>query len=367
LFVGITLCFGDAWGFGDAEGADWAFPRADAAASGATESRLPADLDVAWEFKAEEMIESTPIVSGSRIFVADAMGTLYALSRSDGKELWRKSYDTGFLASPVIVGDQLVIGDIDGNVYALSAKDGKERWNQTTEGATISGSPSIYEDKVLVASQDAKLYCFRFDNGKPVWTYEAGDQIQCSPTIAGDFTFLGGCDAKLHVVDLKTGRAAGMNFPLGGPTGSTPAVRGDLAIVPIMDGSVYAFDWKAKKELGRYDDPVQAQEYRNSAAVAGDVAVLSSQRKHVDAFDLKTGKRIWRHTLRRRADASPVIAGDDVWIPATDGRLLRLSLADGTEKWSHEIRGGYSAGVAITDGELFVADDDGIVRCFRGK
>ena len=99
----------------------------------------------------------------------------------------------------------------------------------------------------------------------------------------------------------------------------------------------------------------------------GNVAIVSSQRKQVDAIDLTTGKRIWRHTLKRRADASPVIAGDDVWIPASDGRLLRLDLTDGTEKWSHEIRGGYVAGVAITDGELFVADDDGVVRCFRGK
>jgi outer membrane protein assembly factor BamB len=346
--------------------ADWNFPRGDSESSGSTDATLPMELGVAWEFKAEEAIETTPVINGSRVFAADVMGTVYAISRSDGKELWRKSYDTGFLASPVIAGDQLFIGDIDGNVYALAAADGKERWKQTTEGE-ISGAAAIYQDNVLVASQDGKLYCFRSDTGEPVWVYEADDQIRCSPTIAGDRTFLGGCDAKLHIVDLKTGKASGEGLPLGGPTGSTPAVRGDLAVVPIMDGTVFGFDWKKKTELWRYEDPFQAQEYRNSAAVAGDVAVVSSQRKQVDAIDVRTGKRIWRHTLKRRADASPVISGQDVWIPASDGRLLRLSLVDGTEKWSHEVRGAYVSGVAVTDKELIVTDDDGVVRCFRGK
>lgn len=346
--------------------ADWLYPRGDAAASGSTSIQLPDDLVVAWEFKADEAIESAPIVSGERVFVADAMGKIYAISRQDGKELWRKDYQTGFLASPVVSGDQLVIGDYDGNIYALATADGQERWKQTTDGE-ISGSAAIHGDNVLFACQDGKLYCFEFDTGKPVWTYSADDQIQCSPTIAGDRTFLGGCDAKLHVVDLKTGKADGEGLPLGGPTGSTPAVRGDLAVLPTHDGSVFGFDWKNKKQLWRYEDPVQAQEYRSSAAIAGDVAVVSSQRKQVDALDLRTGKKIWRFTLKRFADASPVIAGNDVWVPSTDGRLVRLSLTDGALKWSYEIRGSFIGGVAVTDGQLFVADDEGVVRCFRGK
>jgi outer membrane protein assembly factor BamB len=93
--------------------------------------------------------------------------------------------------------------------------------------------------------------------------------------------------------------------------------------------------------------------------------VLSSQFKQVDAISTVTGKLKWRHTLRRRADASPVIAGKDVWIAATDGRLIRLELQNGTEeKWSYEIRGSFLAGPAIAGQELFIADDDGIVRCF---
>ncbi|MCP4885235.1 MAG: PQQ-binding-like beta-propeller repeat protein, partial [Planctomycetaceae bacterium] len=106
------------------------------------------------------------------------------------------------------------------------------------------------------------------------------------------------------------------------------------------------------------------QEYRSSAAVSDELVIVNSQFKQVDAISVATGKRQWRHTLRRRADASPIIAGADVWIAATDGRLVRLSLKDGSEKWTYEIRGSFLASPAIAGDRLFIADDDGVIRCF---
>ena len=350
---------------------DWPMPRGDNESTGAAKQTLPISLEVLWEYKADEAIESTPTVAGDLVFFADVFGQLYAVNREDGKERWRRNFDTGFLSSPSIEKDSgrsslLVIGDVEGTLYGIQAETGEEIWKQSTEGE-INGSAAFFEDKVLVTSQDGTLYCFLAKDGSPVWAYQTDDQIQCSPTIAEDRSFLGGCDGQLHVVDLATGKAIGQPLPLDGPTGSTPAVSGTRAVVPIMDGIVYAFDWKKHQQLWQYEDPDRAQEYRSSAAVAGDLAIVSSQYKHVDAISIETGKRLWRHTLKRRADASPVVAGDDVWIAATDGRLVRLSLADGKEKWQYEIRGSFLAGPAIAGDSLFIADDDGVVRRFGVK
>jgi outer membrane protein assembly factor BamB len=328
---------------------------------------LPENLAVRWEFKADEAIETTPVAADGRLIVADVMGQIYALDQADGKELWRRNYDTGFLASAAIRAQLVVIGDIEGNLYAIDAKSGQQRWTQTTDGE-INGAVAFHDENVLVTSQDGKLYCFALKDGSPVWSYQTEDQIRCSPTVAGDRTFLGGCDGQLHVVDLKTGKAIGDPLPLGGPTGSTPAVRETQAFLPIMDGAVLAFDWKQHKQLWRYEDEERPQEYRNSAAVSESLVIVSSQYKQVDAISIESGRRKWRHTLRRRADASPVIAGQDVWIAATDGRLVRLSLDDGTdEKWSYEIRGSFLAAPAIVGDELLIADDQGVVRCFAAS
>jgi outer membrane protein assembly factor BamB len=346
---------------------NWPTARGDAQSTGHADQTLPEKLQVIWEYKADEAIETTPVVVGKRVFVSDVMGKVYAIDRATGKEIWKVDFDTGFLASPAVKAEELLIGDIDGNLYKLNAVTGEELWRKSTDGE-IQGSVAFHGENVLVASGDGKLHCFRLKDGKKVWTYEANDQIRCSPTVAGDRTFLGGCDGQLHVVDLKTGEALGKRFELGGPTGSTPSVVGNKAFLPIMDGVVLAFDWKAQKELWQHMDEERPQEYRNSAAVTDELVVLSSQYKQVDAISTSTGKLKWRHTLRRRADASPVIAGKDVWIAATDGRLIRLELENGTEeKWSYEIRGSFLAGPAIAGQELFIADDDGVVRCFGAE
>ena len=345
---------------------DWPVPRGDAGSSGATDTKLPMNLDVLWEFKADEAIEATPTVVGDKVFASDVFGKLYAINRADGKEVWQKNYDTGFLASPAIQNDIIVIGDVEGNLYGIDPDDGTELWKQQA-GGEISGSAAFYKTNVLVTSQDGKLYCFDAKTGKPQWAYETDDQVQCSATVAGDRSFLGGCDGKLHIVDLTTGKAACEPLPLGGPTGSTPAIQGNDVFLPIMAGTIYRFDSKNQKQEWEYVDPDRDHEYRNSASVKGDVVVVSSQFKQVDAISIATGKRLWKHTLRRRADASPLISADDVWIAASDGRLIRLNLKDGKERWKYEIKGSFLASPAIAGEQLFVADDDGVVRCFGEK
>ena len=325
---------------------------------------VPEQLTLLWQYDSGEAIEAAPAVSNGRVFVADVMGKVTAIDQQNGTKIWSKDFGTGFTASPALKGDHLVIGDFDGNVYALHDVSGTLRWQKKTDGE-IYGAVTFYKNLVLVASQDGNLYCYKLDDGTLEWTYQTGDQIRCSPTVAGNRTFLGGCDAKLHIVDLDTGQAASEPLPLGGPTGSTPAVQGDQVFVPIMDGTVYAFNWKTQKQTWMHEDEETQQEYRNSPAATDEVVILSSARKQVDALSTKTGKPLWRYTLKRRSDASPVIAGNDAFIAGTDGRLVRLNTNDGSvSKWSFEIRGSFVAGPTIVNQHLFIADDKGMVRCF---
>jgi outer membrane protein assembly factor BamB len=343
--------------------ADWPLPRGDAQSTGATSTQLSDSLAVKWEFTAAEPVEATPVVAAGRVYIADVAGNLYALSADEGKELWKLKTEIGFIGGPAVDGDLLVIGDLDGKVYGVNALTGELIWTHDA-GGEISSSASFISDRVLIASQDGNLYGLSRKDGTRVWTYETSDQIRCSPSIAGEKTFLGGCDGNLHTVSVVDGKSSSDPLPLGGPTGSTPAIADQLAFLPIMDGAVIAMNWKENREVWRYVDDERAQEYKSSPAVGGGLVIVASQGRQVDALDIATGKRKWRYTLRRRADASPVIAGNDVWLAATDGRLIRLSLADGNEKWNYEIRGQFTASPAIADDKLFIADSRGVVRCF---
>ncbi|MEZ6076801.1 MAG: PQQ-binding-like beta-propeller repeat protein [Pirellulaceae bacterium] len=103
------------------------------------------------------------------------------------------------------------------------------------------GRLHFFQDRVLFTSQSGDLYagacCRRLVGLK----YETGDQLQCGPTLAGDKTFLGGCDANLHVIDVNNGHGVGQPLPIDAPAGSTPSVLGDHVFVPTYAGEIFCF------------------------------------------------------------------------------------------------------------------------------
>lgn len=346
--------------------ADWPLARGNPQGTGAVATQLPQNLSEQWRYEAGEAIDATVVVADQTVYLADAMGTIHAVGVSDGKLRWKAETDLGFLAPPAVRDETLVVGDIDGVVYAFDTKTGKRRWTYSTEGEINAGA-MFYKANVLVSSQDGNLYALRVADGQLAWKYETTDQIQCSPTIAGSQTFLGGCDGQLHSVGLEDGKAASEPLPLGGPTLSTPAVVGDRAFLTTHGGLVLAFDWKKNKRLWEFDDPERKQEYRSSPAATESTVIVASQFRKLIALDAATGQLRWSKMLRRFADASPIIAGDDVWVAATDGRLYRFALADGTLRWQYEIRGAFHAAPVVSDGRLLVANDDGTVIAFGGS
>jgi outer membrane protein assembly factor BamB len=74
-----------------------------------------------WSFATDGKIDSSPVISGGRVYVGSHDGNLYVLDLSNGKELQRIKLDGPISASPAIGGGCLVIGTERGTVYCLGA------------------------------------------------------------------------------------------------------------------------------------------------------------------------------------------------------------------------------------------------------
>jgi outer membrane protein assembly factor BamB len=346
---------------------DWPLERGSLNGSAARTEDLPAELDLRWRFQQEgRAFESTPVVVDGQLFIGDMDGTVYCLSAADGQLKWHVDGWGPIKAAAGYDAGLLVVADIDGLVRGLDAQTGKERWQFEANGEIDSG-PAFDQQHVLIAAQDGRLYCLNREDGSLIWTYETSDQIRCSPTVVEGLTLLGGCDGQMHIIDVRTGQATRTPLPLGSPTGATPAVVEMRAAVATYGGEVLMFDLNEGKELWRFVSEGKPQEYQSSPAATRDVIVASSKLKQVVAIDAKTGEQRWSKTIRRRADASPVITGQSVWLPATDGRLYRLDLATGESRWEYETKGQFLAAPAIANQQLYVSVDDGSVLCFGGK
>ena len=62
-------------------------------------------------------------------------------------------------SSPAVCGDKVVVGSDDGRLYLVSLETGKELWKYEI-GQPIGSSPAVAEGKVVVGSDDGGVYCF---------------------------------------------------------------------------------------------------------------------------------------------------------------------------------------------------------------
>jgi outer membrane protein assembly factor BamB len=347
--------------------ADWPVGRGNSAGTGATVETLPESLDLLWEVKVEGLgFDAGPIIAAGKVFAADADGRVIALELATGKELWRLELETGFMASPAYRDGTLFVGDLDGTLLALDANSGEEKWKFAGE-MEVDGSPNFYQDSVLFTSRGGSLYAVNIATGELQWEYKTGDQLQCGATLVGKRTFLGGCDGYLHVVDVESGQAVGKPLPINGPTGSTPSATEDTVYVPTYAGEIFAFKQPDNAEMWKFKDEKLSSEFKNSVAIAQGLIVATSRNRQLFAVDAKSGEIKWQQVLRKRSDASPIIAGDQVVVAAADGRVLRFDLETGREEWMFVVKGSFLGSPAVADGKLVVASDRGTIYCFGAK
>ena len=62
-------------------------------------------------------------------------------------------------SSPAVCGDKVVVGSDDGRLYLVSLATGKELWSYEI-GQPISSSPAVAGGRVVVGSEDGGVYCF---------------------------------------------------------------------------------------------------------------------------------------------------------------------------------------------------------------
>jgi len=352
--------------------ANWPVFRGTASATGVAESTLPATPQLLWKFSVEKEtgqksgFESTAAIVDGVVYVGDDSAHFFAIDLASGKLLWKIENEAGFTASAAVHDGRVFIGDNDGVFYCLDAKDGRVLWKHVTENQ-INSSATFFEESVIVGSQDGTLHRFAQDDGRIAWKYlvPVDGGIQCSPAISEGRTFVAGCDARFHTIDLLDGESKAV-IEIGGPALSTPALSGEIAYCGTNSGELLSIDWKNAKILWRYS-PRRRTEYRSSPAVTDKLVILGGRNKLVEAIDRKTGNVAWSFTTRGRVDGSPVVVGSRVFIGSGDGRLYAIDLDDGQSSWQFDAGGRFFASPAVARGRLVIGNTDGVLYCFGSQ
>lgn len=326
---------------------------------------LGKNLQPVWTYSLPEGAETTPAISGGKVFIGGLSGKFAALDLKTGKELWSIETEEEIKSSALVHEDTVYFGDEWGRLRALAVADGKERWVFEIEGA-ISAPPNLLGDCLVVGGYDNFIHCLNPKDGTERWKVETQGYVHGSPAVWDGKIVATGCDGFLRVIDGKTGKEVSQ-VQAGSYIAASPAVEGGKLFVGTFDNEVIGVDLAKSEVLWRYKHPKREFPFYSSPAVTRDAVILGGRDKMVHSLDRKTGKANWTHTMKARVDASPVVVGDRVYIADLTGKLKALTVSDGSVQWEFEGSDAFVGSPAVADGFLVIAAGDGTVYGFTEK
>ncbi|MBM3312210.1 MAG: hypothetical protein FJY80_11965, partial [Candidatus Aminicenantes bacterium] len=191
--------------------------------------------------------------------VVDHSGKISAFDPS-GRLVWTRDPLQLCAARPWADERFVFAATAQGRVLKLEAATGR-MLERGDVGERATSPLDVFSEKdggrrLVVGTLSGRLLCLDAESLKVVWSSEeAQDMIQSRPLAAGGSIVFGSWDARLHAVDLRTGRprwrwSENFNFYYA-PAGCTPASDGERVFVGCPDGFVSAVDLASGKTAWR--------------------------------------------------------------------------------------------------------------------
>ncbi|MFF7448384.1 MULTISPECIES: PQQ-binding-like beta-propeller repeat protein [unclassified Streptomyces] len=208
----------------------WSYPIGDAASCGGVPVRVThapdgyayvsagtrvLALDIAtgqvkWHFEAPAVFLCPPAfvpgpaVTGGGVYLADYLGTVYALDASDGRDRWRIATESRASIEPVlVVAGHVHVGSGKG-LYTLDAVTGTPKW-RFQSGGDIVGTPAVAEGRIHFGSTDHLLYTLKADDGRLRWKLATGGEITGAPVVKDGVVYACSKDRCVYALDAEKG------------------------------------------------------------------------------------------------------------------------------------------------------------------
>lgn len=326
----------------------------------------------------------SPIVHGQRVILGTADETAKVLSllcfdRETGQQLWRselqrdglmhKSIKNSYAsASAACDGHRVFYPWIANDALWLAAVDlnGSLLWKkQVAPFASEHGyasSPCLYKSLVIVSSDNlgpSFLTALNRKSGEIVWQVaRSTGGSYATPVIAKladrDQLLLSGQNSVVSYNPLDGDVWWKCQGP-GPSTIGTLAWHGELAYATCGAPPMIAGVMAMRADSGRVAWQADAMANVPSPLVVGERLLVTEDRGTVVCFSAESGEELWRERLGGNFSASPVLAGDLVYLPNEAGRMFVFRAGPEFEPIAEvDLADGGFASPVIVDGRIYL-------------
>ncbi|WP_339687707.1 PQQ-binding-like beta-propeller repeat protein [Gimesia maris] len=326
ILLFITCCLAVCQVEQRVQAADWPTYRADAQRSGFTTDDLPGELALQWRIQNSHAIQSAwprstrltydrvnhCVIADDRVFSGDSVtGKIQAVDLQTGKPVWEYFTEGPVRFAPTVWQDQLLVTSDDGFLYALSVVDGSLLWKHRggpradmvvgnerviskwpARGAAVVVDDTVYYAAGIWPSDGIFLHALNAKTGKPVWSNTDSGQIYMPQPHGG--------------ADANSGISAQGYLAVAGDHLLVPAGRAVPASMNRLNGQFEYFHLQKNRAQGGGDTIVAGDLFLNSGVV----------------FKAADGEAIAKST------PGPTVATPDGLVQASRGSISRYQWID---------------------------------------
>jgi outer membrane protein assembly factor BamB len=274
-----------------------------------------------------------------RVIATTGFGEIMALNGDTGEILWRVQNSVPFSNAPTVRGNQIFVASQDSRLQAFNIETGERIWEHLaiTEEATIIGASSVaVSEQIVVAGfNSGEVVALSPINGNVLWgdsLTSRGTQVTPlsklnaivgRPVIDRDRVFVTSHGGRTAAIDIRSGERIWTT-----DVGSieTPWVMGDYLLLMSLEGQLVSLS----REQGRVRWLTQLPSFEDEAD--------------------REGRIRW---------AGPLLAGGQVILASSDGRLVSVNPVSGEIIAYKDINEPVNVTPVVADGTLYVLTDEG--------
>lgn len=254
-------------------------------------------------------------------------------------------------------------------------------WNTSVGGEyklRLGLDPAVADGVVYLASPKGEVEARQLDGGKELWRQKVKLPLAGGPGAGNGLVVIGAANGQVVALDAKTGAQRWRSF-VAAEVLAAPAIGSDAIIVRTVDGKLHCLEMKDGVQRWVADQQLPRLTLRGNSPplISGDLVIAGFDNGRLVAVSLNNGSTVWDTAIGQARgsselqrlidiDSSIAVDGDDLFVVSFQGRVARVARDSGQIIWAKDMSS--YRGLTINAEAVFISTANGeIVKLDRSS
>jgi len=325
------------------------------------ETEINPPLELKWTKELSSAAADGFVLADNFLVVPVRNKKIHFINADNGNIFETKKVNSGLIGSPTIYEDKVIIPGSKGkrNIYVYSLE--KRDFILQKKYDDIETSPAVYKDNILFGTLSGDFYSIKM-SGKKNWRFKIPKGIYSSPALYEGKVIFSSLSGEIYCLNAQTGELI-WEKKINSSIFSTPMVINNRVFIGSLNGDVLSLSLDNGEIfwMNNIDGEITGIPVSN-----GNIVAFCTDKGEVNVFSWD-GNLMWKCKVQSVIKIPPVITKNYLYTADLYGFLYAVNLKKGTIEWQYNLKGRVKTSLVIDKKNLYVAAEDKKLFCFRGN